>query len=368
MNDISKKFRGWILPEQFIPHYQHVHKSRYSAFLGPLVGLRQPAHVVSKPTKEKEIYLERIVYVGCIHGGNEDIYSRLVTLTKYPPDYLIFAGDITGSTEIERLKKHFYDEKQNNPKNPYTKFEYFGDWAATLPKERREGLLSTLAQNAERLLKIIQKIQKHGTSIYIVEGNWDNPLVSGIQAIAGKDITGVFDTQSFFKKNGFLFRNKIEVVKTKTTMHILLPYIDLLYFDLISKHQLQEIQNSITEARKQGKAIIMVGHAEANWRIHHLQNKQSLASGERGKVIKNFGHAMVLFSPDEVIYPHQHSRIRDERGKLIDLNAKYMLQITHDGVHLVDNPNKADINNKEIMVTYIPLGFLAQEDYIGYGR
>lgn len=364
--DVTKKFRGWILPEQFIPHYQHVHKSRHSAFLGPLVGLRQPAHVVSKPTKEKEIYLERIVYVGCIHGGNEDIYNRLDTLAKYPPDDLIFAGDITGSAEIERLKKHFYEEKQNNPQSPYTKFEYFGDWAATLPKERREGLFSTLAQNAERMLKIIQKIQKQGTTIYIVEGNWDNPQISGIHAIAGKDITEVFDTHKFFHRHGFSFISKLEIIQTKTTLHILLPYITLLNFDLIPRQKLQEVKQAITEARKQEKAIVMVGHAEANWKVHHLQQNQGYIAGERGKVIKNFGFAMALLQPDEVIYPHQHSRIRDERGNLIDVTAKYILKVAHDGVCLIDDPDSINSNNKQIVATYVPLGYFAEEDFIGY--
>lgn len=353
--NFRKKFQGWFFQNN----------DRYSAFLGSLVGLRQPAHVVTRPSKEKKVYLERIVYVGCIHGGNEDIYDRLNILTKYPPDYLIFAGDITGSSEIEHLKKHFYDEKEKNPQSPYAGFPYFGDWAARLPKAKREALISTLPQNAKRLLAIIQKIKKQGTKVYIVEGNWDNHRVSGIKTIAGGDITSVFDTQKFFKTHGFSFINKLKTLQTKTTLHIFLPYITLLHFDSISGQKIREVERKVAEIRSKSKTVIMVGHAEANWQIHHLNKKNIEVSGERRIVIKNFGHAMALFQPDEVIYPHQHARIRDEQGNLVDVNAKYLLRVTHDGVRLVDNPDIAG-DSKQIVAVYVPLGFLAEEDFIGF--
>ena len=104
----------------------------------------------------------------------------------------------------------------------------------------------------------------------------------------------------------------------------------------------------------------MVGHAEANWRVHHLQQKNSRVLGERGLVIRNFSRAMALFCPDEVIYPHQHAQIRDEKGNLIDLNAKYILQVRHDGVRLIDEPDKLNLDRKNIVTTYIPFGFLAE--------
>ena len=77
----------------------------------------------------------------------------------------------------------------------------------------------------------------------------------------------------------------------------------------------------------------------------------------------NFGRAMALFQPDEVIYPHQHARIRDEKGKLINIDTKYELQVEDDGVRLVEDPNFLKSSKKQILVTYIPLGFLAEEDF-----
>lgn len=220
MRSISKKFHGFLLPGQFVPRFEHAYKDRHASTLGSLVGLRQPAHVVSKPSKGKELYLERIVYVGCVHGGSEDIYDRLNALVKYPPHFLIFAGDISGSKEIEQLKKHFYDEKEGSPGSPYRKYTYFGDWAATLPMSRREALLSTLEKNARKILKIVNKIKKQGTQIYFLEGNWDNPHLSGIRTIASIDIKDVFDTQRFFKSYGCPFINHLTTLQTKTSLHI----------------------------------------------------------------------------------------------------------------------------------------------------
>lgn len=108
-----------------------------------------------------------------------------------------------------------------------------------------------------------------------------------------------------------------------------------------------------------------MGHAEANWQVHHLFHKTDLTAGARTIVIRNFGRVMALFAPDEVIYPHQHARLRDEKGRLLDLNAKYILKIYKDGVRLVDHPDAEIDQTNEIIATYVPLGYLAEEEFVG---
>jgi Icc-related predicted phosphoesterase len=396
-----QKFRGWVVPE----------KKRHAQFLGSAVGLRQVAHVVSKSTPPPDVCHERIVYVGCIHGGNENIFERLKLLIENPPDYLIFTGDITGTPEMEKLKKHFYDEKQKNnnlfSKGPVpvtslqgkqpiltkgvypdevgaprlvppmhdtnhisydliSKFNYFGDWAATLLKVEREKLLLGLKESAEKLLLILQRIKKNGVNIILLEGNWDNPEISGVRRIAGNDIKNVFNTSEFFRKHGFQFIDKLKCMETETTLHIFLPYITLLNFAELLQGEINAVQKLVEKVKNQGKTIIMVGHAEANWRMHHLYQKNPVAYGERGRVIGNFGRAMALFCPHEVIYPHQHARIRDERGELVDPDSKYLLHISRDGVRLVEDVKATDLADKNIIATYVPLGFLAEEDFVKY--
>jgi Icc-related predicted phosphoesterase len=387
LNKIKRKFHGWVYPKEeevahFSPHYQHSYDNRHSSLVGSVVGLRLGAHVFSKPLQNRRLYLERFVYVGCIHGGNEEIFRRLEALVNDPPDYLVFTGDLTGSAEIEKLKKHFYDEKEGSPKGRFAAYTYFGNFAATLPKEKREELLAGLSVAAKHLLKVIEKIKKAGTKIYIIEGNWDNPLVSGIKAIAGTDIKDVFDTRSFFAENEYHFINNLKVLKTKTTLHIFLPYITLLHFDHVSKYKIREVEHEIIEAQYQNKTIVLVGHAEANWMVHHLSHlhpptgkglprKSEGFYGERREVIRNFGRVMAIFKPHEVIYPHQHGRIRDEKEYLLSLEAKYLLGIVHphrkklDGyVRLVTNPTHLTDNTDKIIATYIPFGYLGEEEFI----
>jgi len=89
-------------------------------------------------TSKQNINKETFVYVGCLHGGDESIYERLKEIITEKPEYVIFAGDITGSPEIEKLKHQFYENKKGNKK--LSQFDYFGDWAATLPTEKRKEL------------------------------------------------------------------------------------------------------------------------------------------------------------------------------------------------------------------------------------
>lgn len=344
-----KKFKGWIFP-RFSPYYYHTHGNSYSALIGPLKGLRQITHVVTHPTQSLKKYQERIVYVGCVHGGNDNIYNNLRTLAKFSPDYLIFTGDLVGTSEIEKLKKQFYAPGLNS---------FFGDWVSTLPKEKRLRLLADLPANAKKLVKLIKQILNQGTKVYLLEGNWDNPLTSGINSIAGSDIKNVFDTQKFFHDNGLHFINTVKILHTKTTLHILLPYLTLLNFHLFSKRKIKDIQLAINQARYQQKTIIIVGHAEVNWRIHHLWLNNPQVKSQRALVIKNFGKAISHFKPDEVIYPHEHSLIKDEQKRVLGRDVKYLLKITNRGVELVENP-QFPIKENHIIITYIPYGYFAE--------
>ncbi|KKS97798.1 MAG: hypothetical protein UV73_C0005G0075 [Candidatus Gottesmanbacteria bacterium GW2011_GWA2_43_14] len=349
-----KKFSGWLTPDK---------PDRHSSFIGPLVGFRHKAHVVTKPSPETEVFPERFIYVGCLHGGNETIYNRLEQVAENPPDYLIFTGDISGSPEIEKLKKHFYDDKESNKDSVYRKYAYFGDWAATLPQAKRWELLSTLKPHAERLLKIIKKIKNPQTKICILEGNWDNPEISGVRAVAGNDIPDVFDTQAFFKSRGYPFINRPSLLQSKSSVHLLFPYITLLRSEEINEQFIRDSLNAVSEAKKASKTVVMVGHAEANWRIHHLDSRISPLTYERKTVIDNFGRLMAVFRPDEVIYPHQHARLHDEQGKLIDKDSKYLLEVRQQGVKLVEDTMSLKSNDATILATYIPLGYLAEEDF-----
>lgn len=366
----NNNFNGFINTNDIIAHYVLAHRDRHSSLIGPVVGLRQTTHVFSTPYKSN-LYEERFVYVGCIHGGNEDIFDRLRALAENPPTFLIFMGDMTGSPEIEKYKKEFYDDKEINPGGKFAKFSYFGDWVKTWPLEKRKSLLETLSAGVSKLTEVIKKIEKKGTEILILEGNWDNPIVSGVRMIAGNDIKNVFDTREYFIRKGFNIISNIKILNTKTAIHILLPYITLLNFDFIPKRKLMEMKKEIVNAENQNKTVIMVGHAEANWKIHHLMHTVPLTVKERQTVIHNFGRAIAIFRPHEVIYPHMHSRIRDEKEYLLSLDMKYLLEIVkshrekEEGyVRLVTDTNRIRNLDGKVIATYIPFGYMGEEEFV----
>lgn len=326
----------------------------FDHYMGALVHL----HLHNSKKPKQNVEKEKFIYVGCIHGGDESIYARLKEIIKEKPDYVIFAGDITGSPEIEKLKHRFYENKKENKE--LLSFEYFGDWAATLPIEKRKELLSSVKPAVARIYEIISRMQKSGITIYLLEGNWDNPEISGLNAIAGKDIPSFFKTKEFFKSCGFPFIDRLHTLETDSSFHIFLPYHTLLHFDDVSGDHLKQIRGKINEIRKE-KKIILVGHAEANWKMHHLDENHPVPTGERKEIIGNFVKAIRLLLPDEVIYPHQHARIRDENGNLLGLNEKYFLHVTKNGVKLVEE--KGESTPEDTVVTYVPMGYVAEEEF-----
>lgn len=67
----------------------------------------------------RRMRLDRTMYVGCVHGGNETFLSQLSTLADGPeadlPDRIIFAGDLPGAVDQGTIKQKllFYDHLMN---------------------------------------------------------------------------------------------------------------------------------------------------------------------------------------------------------------------------------------------------------------
>lgn len=348
----TRKFHGWIMPGK---HRSHL--------LGSVVGLRNSAHVFEKgESLGDSTTLERFDYIGCVHGGNQDIYHRLQEIAGSGTDYVIFAGDLTGSPLLEELKSRFYQEKE---RGMHQEFEYFGSWASTLSKDFRRKILTSVKSSVTKLLKTILTIKRQCDGVILLEGNWDNPKVSGVRMIAGEDIKDYIDVKKMFAANGLSFVDHLYAFETKSTLHILIPYISLLNFDGIHSDNLRAIAQKVDYAHKTGKTVVMVGHAQANWKIHHLGATMPL-TGERAKVISNFGRAIALFAPHEVIYPHQHVRLQDERGRAVDVDTKYLLAVNRntERVRLVENTDNKEIPKDEVIATYLPFGYVAQEDFL----
>lgn len=382
-----------------------------------------PSHL-----EKREPTDEIFAYVGCVHGGDDLLVQQLGEMEEQPPDHVIFTGDIAGSPEMEELKRRFYNlvynrakpllslnsemsdgeilaysEGQNAPLEARTlrdgyialfkfqrklegfadeiidqqcasltsreiamqirhiaSFPYYGNWVANLSASVRRGVLQTIETSAERLVKPIDRLREQKTKITIVSGNWDGKN-SGLGVIAGNDITP-FSTKQFLAKHEIPFVQRPEILETNNVLHSLFPYDSLL--SGVTEGHLRNLSRRAVEARDQGKAVIMVGHAEANWKVHTLPiSRPAPNPPERDATIANFGHAMSRLRPDQVVYSHQHDRIRDEMRMQVGLNAKYILQTFEENVRLVEDQAQVGGGPHNILVTHVPLMHIAYGIY-----
>lgn len=370
---------------------------------------------------------ERIVFVGCVHQTSANVLQRLEDLQKEPPDYLVFGGDVTGSTELERFKQLFYNHVYNrarrelgigtphdqhlsdqelldyigptaphdgctlrcgyNDLRQYQKeleglspevarsisedepnqsaatairniamnFEYYDPWVKTLPQSVRRGVLSTIEASAWRLADAVSPLQKAGTRVIIVGGNWDNAEVTR-EHMAGPDIP-VFDAIPFFTEQGINFHAVIGTTETAGALLVFAPYWELARWTPDSDQRLSlAMHHAAEQAKHFRKTVILIGHAEANWMVHNLMsaNPDQLPCGDRGIVLERFNHVIATIKPDEVVYPHQHNPLVDATGQQLSLNTKYILHINDDEtVTLVTNVDDFG-EPSQVIASYLP--------------
>jgi hypothetical protein len=348
---MSNTFQGFVRNENLV------------RILGPLMSYRIHNGLLKNPHTIPKT--EKIVYIGCIHGAGNWMKQELRQIAKGDEQHVIFAGDLTGSPEVEKLKKHFYNEKAKVAQNAFNKYVYFGDWVATLPVQKRKELLRSIEISTKELMSYILNIQKAGKRVYLLEGNWDNPQTSGIKAIAGDDIPILFSTKQIVHGHELSIIDTLKTIETHDTFHILLPYKTLLEWDIRSvkeRHEGELIKEESLKAKKQGKTIVMVGHAEVNWKMHHLQQENPHAGGQRAHLIHNFVQAIAYFIPDEVIYPHQHARIQDEQGKLIPVEQHYVIHINPDG-HVSLKERAKNVTENDVLIQYVPFRYAIEESF-----
>lgn len=417
----------WIVPaeptvEKTLLNKVHHIQGSISGIIGSLGHLRHSSHTNIHVSDKK--CTEKIVYIGCEHGGSDEFFVKLDRLVKNPPNFVFFAGDVSGSVDSAAFKKYFYNyvvnrvrpllEKQtdipdsellqyigeNHPddaktlKDGYHKlmqFKYLyeeydsseieqmlsnltdkdiaddlrrisllysGQWMSELTSRAKLKLFLSYRKQAEKLLNVIKCMLKGGSEVYIVEGNEDSPI--SLQVIAGDDMKGVaFNTKEFFKENGIPINDTLTAVDTKTTLHILAPYFELLNYNpanTVYQEKVKMLKKEISDARREHRTVIIVAHGEPNWQVHYPGEE---SDGVRAKVIDHFRQLIVQFQPDEIVYNHQH----DPLPYAPDKNAKYML----DGNgQIITEINK--LKDSQTLVTYVPFEELEEIDIPIRGR
>lgn len=189
-----------------------------------------------------------------------------------------------------------------------------GTWVGTLPKNIRQAYMDQYQQAAESLAEPLLRLKERNVEIIWVEGNEDNCL--SLDAIS-HGLDRVFDTQEYFEGLGIPCERQISGKDGKATYHILVPFSPLRDIETVPLEKILGVLSDVRKAREQGKAVVMVAHAQLDWTRHYPGQK---ASGYNAKVGETLQTLLEMYQPDELIYPHQHA----EMPAVPDINAKYV--------------------------------------------
>lgn len=232
--------------------------------------------------------------------------------------------------------------------------EFYGPWVKKLSRSVRQGVAKTMGDDAEKLWRAIAPLQASGVKIHIVGGNWDDRQ-NTVDNMTGDDIE-VFDTVPFFRAHGLTFHDKINFLETETSFQVFVPYWELLRYSEESNDRFEYAASRAKAAQSQGKTIIMVAHAEPNWSVHQqtAANPNKAPGGIRQKLIEKLDELLLKIAPDEIVYPHQHNLLTASTGKKLDPNTKYVLEMTAQGVKLIDDPAHMG-KQQQTIASYVPL-------------
>lgn len=117
------------------------------------------------PPKKPVSPIETIVYVGCVHGIDDEFLRRFLDLIKDRcPNHVIFLGDVIGTEELACLQKLFYNYVTNQLKalfeaSPEPSDEEIIDYVnLKSPKDEEDGHRLTLEEGYLRLLSYKLKL------------------------------------------------------------------------------------------------------------------------------------------------------------------------------------------------------------------
>lgn len=238
---------------------------------------------------------------------NEDVEIKRLILQQMKPNEPIPSDEELQQLDTdEQLDGYIRWIRTNNLNS--------GTWVGTLPTDIRQAYMDQYKTAAEALAQPLLKLKERGVGIVWVEGNEDNKL--SLDAIS-HGLDRVFDTQEYFEGLGIPCERQISGKDGKATYHIFMPFFPLRDIETVSLKKIVGVLSDVRKARDQGKAVVMVAHAQLDWAKHYPGQK---ASGYNAKVGETLQTLLEMYQPDELIYPHQHA----EMPAVPDINAKYI--------------------------------------------
>lgn len=326
---------------------------------------------------------EKFLYAGCMHGYDVVTAEKLLSVEA---DYAFFS-DITGSSAVERTKRVYYEElaqvasplidnglsdatllkytksafhklyrqqlewegksqkeisadiENLSPEFIAKKIRHFvgtgtiqsqGKWIASLSIAARRQVLEIIAQDTKKFIDVLIKMQKKGTKIIVVEGNWDS--INTLEQFASGDgknpVTHYFNTEKYMKKRGIHFVREFTGLVTKTSFHILAPFYSMCRkYNDIPKTFLRKLSAQTKKARKEGKVIVLYAHGVPYPEYHDLTEKKPITTKSNLLVSETLRKLMILLEPEEVVYSHYHELRVDAENKKVPINRDIISRV-----------------------------------------
>jgi Icc-related predicted phosphoesterase len=255
------------------------------------------------------------LFISDIHGRSKKLERELSLIARTgPPKMVFFLGDIVGTDKLAELQKLFYNRVFNHIKNTdlasitdkeilditidegqgdtvedgcsellgflqnlkpgynrknhgsfvkeLGRYSHFGHFASNLPEGIRVVLEKDMKKNAAAIIDIMTEFTDKGSSVVVVEGNWDarHPLDFYKDKRLCKPLP-VEDRSFYFKdflkslNNKVLYFNEPGIIEKEDKIFVLWP------FDAaIKATQIPEFTDE-----QQEKKIILISHAQIEW-------------------------------------------------------------------------------------------------------
>jgi len=308
---------------------------------------------------------ENYLFVGDIHGRDPKLEEELIKIAAGSdvPKILFFLSDIVGTEKLDKLQKLFYNgvvnhvrklliekpdatdieilslpigdnkivadggqeiqeflfgktniDVANNIKyiRELAQYVHFGHFVSNLPKEIKAVLQKDMEDNAKIWIDIMTQFTNQGTSVAVIEGNWDarTPLdfypTTECKALPIKERSFYFKNYLRSSNDRINYFNQESSIETKNEVFIILPFDSVINLDLPEKF-------------KTNRKIILVSHAQIDW---HAIKGDTPMTAEGKKIQENMKKIIEHINPDYAVHGHLHNQGLDYFFN--DIDVKYL--------------------------------------------
>ena len=301
--------------------------------------------------------MNKYLFVSDIHGRDTKLEEDLtkIALGDEVPKIVFFLGDILGTKSLDQLQKLFY----NGVVNPTRKFlekkpsatdieilshrisddndktiadggqeiwsflfgdsnisakdnieyilelieyQHFGHFCSNLPEPIRNDLKRDLEENAAVWIQIMNMFVERGTTVVIVEGNWDArnpldflPIKNAVKPTPIEDRDFCFKKFLKSKNSQILYFDQVGTIETENEIFVLWPFDSAVEATMVPEFEDEETRK-----------IILVSHAQIDWKSI---NGDKPMTAEGRKIQDNMPMTFKDVKANTAVHGHLHTDI-----------------------------------------------------------